>query len=352
MSIIGVITGTIKVVVVDDSIMIRTILTSELNKTDDIKVVAAVADPIQARPLILEHRPDVVTLNVEMPRMDGITFLGQLQQFYPVPVVILSALTAKGSRLAIKALQLGAAEVMEKPGKSPLLLSKKIDQLARCIRAAAISKPRKIMARSGLKALGAVGGGMDKLLIAMAASTGGVEALRYVMGRMPAASPPIAIVQHMPRKFTAAFADSLDQACQIQVFEAADGMEIRHGEGVVAQGGQHLRVSRGNGGYLVHSRAGRRVCHQCPSADVLFESVARAAGSDAVGVILTGMGQDGAAGLLKMRQAGAATIAQDQSSSVVFGMPKEAAARGAAQVVCSLENLSQVINKALKSKAY
>jgi len=344
----------IRVVVVDDSPLIRTVLVKELNKQPDIEVVAAAADPVEAKKLILQHKPDVLTLDIEMPQMDGLTFLGILQRYHPMPVVMLSSLTASGSNLAMEALRRGATEVMQKPGGGSFLaLGRVIDQLAFKIRASAVAKHRKLPSHPGrqLLALNTDGSVDNATLIAIGASTGGTEALRYVFSRLPENLPPIVVVQHMPEAFTASFAEGLNRCSQITVVEGKETVDLQPGLAVVAQGGKHLVIAKRLASYRAMPKIGEPVCHQCPSVDVLFDSAAQAAGPDAVGVILTGMGEDGADGLLAMRQAGATTIAQDESSCVVFGMPKEAIARGAAQHVLALERIPQGIVNAVRVKA-
>jgi len=344
----------IRVLVVDDSLLIRTLLQKELNKDSQIEVVATAADPVEAKKLIVQHKPDVITLDVQMPKMDGITFLGILNKSYPVPVVMLSTLTAEGSRLAIEALQRGATEIMQKPGGGSFLaLGRVMEELTFKIKAAARAK-RPALPR--VQAAGAVPANAPKriapgLLIALGASTGGTEALRYVFSRLPAAMPPIVIVQHMPESFTEAFANSLDKVSPINVVEGNRIIELRPGLAVLARGGIHLTVSKKVTGYVAVPTQGELVCHQRPSVDVLFHSVAQAVGPKAVGAIFTGMGSDGADGLLAMRNSGAVTIAQDENSCVVFGMPKEAIRRGAAQHVLSLERIPQALVTAVEARA-
>jgi len=341
----------IRVIVVDDSMLIRSVLLKELNKDPGIEVVAAAVDPIEAKPLILHHKPDVVILDVEMPRMDGITFLGILQKFYPVPVVILSTLTAAGSRIAVDAMRRGATEIMQKPGGGSFLaLARVMEQLVFKVKAAAVAKRKRVpvIQGAGLQGPKHLAKGT---LVALGASTGGTEALRYVFSRLPANMPPVVVVQHMPEGFTTAFAKSLDRISQLNVTEANKVIDLQPGQAALARGGTHMTVTSRLSGYLAFPKQGKPVCHQCPSVDVLFHSVAKAAGADAIGVIFTGMGADGADGLLAMREAGAMTIAQDESSCVVFGMPREAIDRGAARHVVPLERIPQALVKAVETRA-
>lgn len=344
----------IRVVVVDDSLLIRSLLEKELNKDPSIEVVAAAADAIEAKSLILRHKPDVVTLDVEMPRMDGMTFLGILQRFHPVPVVMLSTLTAKGSAIAIEALRRGATEIMQKPGDGSFLaLARVIEQLVFKIKAAAVAKRRKLPGTHTATAVPLRDPErVEKgTVVAIGASTGGTEALRYVLARLPATMPPIVIVQHMPGGFTETFAQSLDKISDLTVVEAGKTVQLRDGLAALARGGTHVTLTRRPSGYQATPHNGEPVCHQCPSVDVLFHSAAQTARHRAIGAILTGMGSDGADGMLAMRKAGAATIAQDQDSCVVFGMPKEAIACGAVGQILPLERIPQALVKAVEGKA-
>jgi len=344
----------IRVVVVDDSLMIRTLLEKELNKDPMMEVVATAAHPIDAKPIILRHKPDVVTLDVEMPKMDGLTFLDILQKFYPVPVVMLSSLTSEGSRIAVEALRRGATEIMYKPaGGSFIALGKVMQQLVFKIKAASMSKRRPLPGTKGMPpgTVSAPQRVVPNTLIALGASTGGTEALRYVFSRLPGGLPPIAVVQHMPETFTQAFANSLDRVSEITVREGNEVIDLCTGLAVLARGGTHLTVAKKLTGYRAVPTDGPMVCHQCPSVDVLFHSVAEVAGPNAIGAIFTGMGSDGAEGLLAMRNAGALTIAQDEDSCVVFGMPKEAIDRGAAKQILPLDRIPQALVKAVEMRA-
>jgi len=343
----------IRLMVIDDSVLIRQVLTKELSKFPEIEIVAQASNPIEAKPLILEHKPDVITLDIEMPKMDGITFLSILQKFYPVPVVMLSTLTEQGSRLAIEALQKGAVEVMHKPaGGSFLALNKVINEIAFKIKAAAVSKKAVIKPIEKDKTISFNGlSSSSKLVIAIGASTGGTEALRFLFKHLPDNLPPIVITQHMPESFTASFADSLNNNSEVTVTECSNSVELRPGLALVARGGKHMILKKRVTGYQAVAVDGEPVCHQCPSVDVMFASVAKVAGTNSIGVILTGMGADGAKGMLAMKNAGALTIAQDEKSCVVFGMPKEAISVGRAMHTLPLEKIPDAIVSAVKLKS-
>jgi two-component system, chemotaxis family, protein-glutamate methylesterase/glutaminase len=341
----------IRVMIVDDSMLIRQVLQKELTKDPAIEVVAVASNPVEAKPLILQQRPDVLTMDVEMPKMDGLTFLDVLQKFCPVPVVILSTLTAEGSALAVEALRRGAIEVMHKPGGGSFLaLNRSMEELIFKIKAAAVAKRRTFAAPAIplQKPLSMPAAG--NLVIAIGASTGGTEALRYIISQLPADMPPIVIVQHMPEAFTGSFASALDAISQLTVQECGSSCELRPGLALLARGGKHMAIMKKMSGYMAVAQIGEPVCHQCPSVEVLFHSVAKIAGCRSIGVILTGMGSDGAKGLLAMRQAGATTIAQNEETCVVFGMPKEAIALGAAQQILPLDRIPQAIVDAVKAK--
>lgn len=344
----------IKVLIVDDSAIVRKILTEELSKCPDIEIVSTAVDPYVAREKIAKLRPDVLTLDLEMPRMDGLSFLAKLMQHYPMPVVVLSSLTPKNSELAIKALELGAVEVLAKPGTA-YSTQNVAQQLIRAIRAAATA----VIDRrgSGAAVSAETRQPLAKLLsqtthkiVAIGASTGGTKAIEEVLIRMPATTPGTLIVQHMPEHFTTSFAKRLNDICQMEVREARDNEFVAPGVALIAPGNMHMVLQRSGGNYLVRIKNGPRVHYQRPSVDVLFQSVATGAGKNAVGVILTGMGADGAKGLLQMKQAGAFTIAQSEASCVVFGMPKEAIRMGAADRVVDLENIPAAIIDALQAE--
>lgn len=331
----------IKVLVVDDSAVVRKIFTSELERDPSIKVIGAAPNPYVARDMIVELKPDVVTLDVEMPRMDGITFLRRLMKYYPLPVIVVSSLTTQGGRVAMEALDAGAVDVMCKPGASysvgdmAVELIEKI-KAAALVKVTAITQSKETSRPRTNQALSRT----TDTIVAIGASTGGTQALQRVLQEMPPNGPPIVIVQHMPENFTRAFADRLNEICSIEVREAVDGDSVMPGLALIAPGNKHMLLTHSGAKYQVQIKEGPRVNRHRPSVDVLFRSTAKYAGSNALGVILTGMGNDGAAGLLEMRQNGAHTIAQDETSCVVFGMPKEAIKLGGAEVVLSLDKIA------------
>lgn len=339
----------IKVLVIDDSAMIRKVFEQELSKDPEIEVVGTAPDPIVGRDKIVYLKPDVITLDIEMPRMDGLTFLEKLMKHYPLPVVVVSSLAKKGGDVALKAMELGAVEVVSKPG-SAYSVGDMSEQLIEKIKAAAKVKVFKTPSTAktysreeNSKLVASMSVKTTNKIIAIGASTGGTEALKEVVTRFPANCPPVVIVQHMPANFTKAFADRLNQLCQVQVKEATDGEYLSIGKVLIAPGNKHMEIRRSGTNYYVALLDGPMMFHQRPAVEILFNSVAKYAGKNAVGAILTGMGKDGAQGLLNMRNAGANTIAQDERSCIVFGMPKEAIELGAAQVIKPLTQITQTI---------
>lgn len=334
----------IKVLVVDDSAIVRQILTRELSRAKDITVVATAPDPFIARNKILLHNPDVMTLDIEMPRMDGLSFLRKVMKHHPIPTIILSSLTANGGKMALEALEAGAVDVISKPGESYTVgdvTNILIDQI-RAATKISFEKIEKI--RKEIEYTPRVQSALTKTtnqIIAIGASTGGTVAIEQVLKQMPVNAPGMVIVQHMPAKFTKAFADRLNSICEIDVKEAQTGDSIIPGQALIAPGNFHTIVRRSGARYFVEVKNGPPAFHQRPSVEVMFNSVARYVGGNAVGIILTGMGADGAAGLLAMRKAGARTIAQDEESSVVFGMPGEAVKLGAAEFVLPLQKIAE-----------
>jgi len=335
----------IKTLIVDDSAIVRKILSEELSRFPDIEVVGTAPDPFVARDKILKLQPEVVTLDIEMPRMDGLTFLKKLMKYYPLPVIIVSSLTPKGSKLALEAMEIGAVDVIAKPGGS-YSIGDMSDMLAEKIRVASVAnilrrfdyqtdseKPEPIRALAET----------THKVIAIGASTGGTEALKEVLTKMPPNSPGIIVVQHMPANFTTAFAERLNSLCQVTVKEAEDNDSVTPGTALVAPGNYHMLLRRSGARYYVEVKDGPRVHHQRPSVDILFKATAKYAGPNSIGVIMTGMGADGAEGLLEMKQAGAKTIAQDEKTCVVFGMPKEAIKLGAADKVVPLGQVAHEI---------
>jgi two-component system chemotaxis response regulator CheB len=323
---------------------VRKVFTEELSREPGIEVVGTAPDPYVARDKIVHLKPDVVTLDIEMPRMDGLTFLRKLMRYYPLPVIIVSSLTPKGSELALEALASGALEVISKPTSAYSVGDMSV-QLAEKIRAVAgvqvkrrleESEVQKRMPTPAPQALRVT----THKIIAIGASTGGTEALREVLIRMPVNAPGILVVQHMPARFTTAFAARLHDLCAMNVKEAEDGDTVTPGQVLIAPGNFHMLLRRSGARYYVQVKSGPLVHHQRPAVDVLFDSVATYAGANALGIILTGMGADGAAGMKKMRDVGARTIAQDEKTCVVFGMPKEAIRMGGAEYVLGLDQIS------------
>jgi len=335
----------IRVLIVDDSAVVRQILSRELAKDPEIEVVGTAPDPYIARDKIVKLKPDVITLDVEMPRMDGITFLDKLMHYYPIPTIIVSSLTPKGGELAMEALEAGAVEVLCKPGGS-YSVGQMARDLAEKIKIAAQVRftrlPAALKAKTPAETRSALTLTTNKVL-AVGASTGGTVALREVLSRLPANTPGTLIVQHMPERFTASFAQHLNERCPMEVKEAEDGDSVIPGRALVAPGNRHLLLRRSGARYYCQLADGEPVCSHKPSVEVMFNSVAQYAGRNAIGVIMTGMGADGAHGLLEMRRANAHTIAQDEQSCVVFGMPKEAIKQGAAEFVLPLNQISQKI---------
>jgi two-component system, chemotaxis family, protein-glutamate methylesterase/glutaminase len=331
----------IKVLVVDDSAVVRQILQAALAADPEIEVVGTAPDPFVARDLIVQRKPDVLTLDVEMPRMDGITFLRKLMHYFPLPVIVVSSLTPEGSGLALDALGSGAVDVMCKPGAS-FTVGDMAEELVEKVKIAARAKVTKIDRSSRGAPSGALGRTTNKV-IAMGASTGGTVALEHILSRMPVDAPGIVIAQHMPAMFTKQFAARMNQISEMDVREAVDGDSVIPGVALIAPGNYHMLLKRSGARYYVAVKSGPMVHRQRPAVEVLFRSVARAAGTNAVGVLLTGMGEDGAQGMLEMRQAGAFTIAQDEASCVVFGMPRAAIELGAADRVVGLDRISDEV---------
>lgn len=339
----------IRVLVVDDSAVVRKVFSEELSRQPDIEVVDTAPDPYVARDKIVQLKPDVITLDIEMPRMDGLTFLRKLMKHFPLPVIIVSSLTKKGGVLALEAMEAGAVDVICKPGEA-YSVGDMSEQLADKIRGAASVRMDDLRRRAlqpekketSLVLKKSLSESTHKV-IAIGSSTGGTEALKQVLINLPSTTPGIMIVQHMPPNFTTSFAQRLDTLCRISVKEAEDGDAVLPGRALLAPGNYHMVMRRSGARYYVNVKTGPLVCHQRPAVDVLFNSVAAYGGANAIGVILTGMGRDGAQGMLKMHEAGARTIAQDEASCVVFGMPKEAIALGGVDRVLPLEQIGQAV---------
>lgn len=344
----------IKVLIVDDSAVVRKILTDELSKHRDIEVVGTAVNPYVARDKIVKLRPDVITLDIEMPRMDGLTFLSKLMKHFPMPVVVVSSLTPENSETALKAFDLGAVEVFCKPGSA--YSTKDISRdLARAVRAAASARVKPLSEKKTQVAKNAqiepIKFKTTHKIVAIGASTGGTRAIETVLSGLPATTPGTVIAQHMPEAFTAGFAQRLNEISQMEVREARDNDHVIPGVALVAPGNRHMVLRRSGGSYLVKIKNGPLVHYQRPSVDVLFRSVSKSAGKNAVGAILTGMGADGAKGLLEMKENGAYTIAQDEATSIVFGMPKEAIQIGAVDKVVPLPDISASVIHALQKMA-
>lgn len=335
----------VKVLVVDDSAMVRQIFTQELARDPEIEVVGAAPDPYVARDKIVMLKPDVITLDIEMPRMDGITFLKKLMRHYPLPAIIVSSLTTKGCDLAMEALESGAVDVLCKPGTSYTVGDMSVELIDKIKAAACVDvKRRSVKAPDAPPTPHRLS--MTKTtnkVVAIGASTGGTEALASVLSSLPANSPGIVIVQHMPELFTRSFAERLNNLSAVSVKEAEDGDTVSPGRALLAPGNKHMLLKRSGASYYVQVKSGPLVGRHRPSVDVLFKSVAQFAGANAVGVIMTGMGADGSDGLRDMHNNGAKTIAQDEASCVVFGMPKEAIVKGGVDHVAPLSRIPQMI---------
>lgn len=367
----------IKVLIVDDSAVVRQVISEEVGRQPDMTVLATASDPLYAQVRMAETWPDVIVLDIEMPRMDGITFLRQLMAEQPTPVVICSSLTERGASVTLEALSAGALGIITKPslGMQNFVQDSSADLLT-AIRAAYAAKGRlrpiaprpppavplklpgnsyvaekinspKLSADVILDApTGVPSVGFTERIVAIGVSTGGVQALEEMLPALSLNCPALAIVQHMPEKFTATFSERLNGLCRIEVKEAANNDRLQRGRALIAPGGKHLMVKRGSGHYYVEVIDGPLVCRHRPSVDVLFRSVAKCAGRNALGIILTGMGDDGARGLKEMRDAGANTLAQDEASCVVFGMPREAIKLGAAEQIAPLTRMAELIERA------
>jgi two-component system chemotaxis response regulator CheB len=337
----------IRVLVVDDSAIVRQVLTEELSRYADIEVVGSAVDPYVARDKIVRDSPDVITLDIEMPRMDGLSFLAKLMKYQPMPVVVVSSLTPENSETALRALRLGAIDVIAKPG-SAYTTPDVGGKLVRAIRAGASARLPQAQAPSAAASVAVSGDALAGVktthkVLAIGASTGGTKAIEAVLTALPSTTPGTVVVQHMPEHFTATFAARLDQVCRMEVREARDSDLVAPGLALIAPGNHHLLLQRSGARYTVRVKDGPPAHHQRPSVDVLFHSVASQAGRNAIGVLLTGMGADGAKGLLAMRQSGAHTIAEAEESCVVFGMPREAIALGAAVAVRPLADIAPAI---------
>ncbi|MFA6015228.1 MAG: chemotaxis response regulator protein-glutamate methylesterase [Gallionellaceae bacterium] len=346
----------INVLIIDDSALIRAILTEVIKSFSDLNVVGAASNPLQAREMIKTLNPDVLTLDVEMPQMDGLTFLDKLMRLRPMPVLMISSLTERGSEAALRALELGAVDFLPKP-KMGIAdgLREYADTIAEKIRVAYQARGKfrvpsaSPVARTTLPALGARISTTEKI-IAVGASTGGTEAIKEFLVRLPADAPGIVIAQHMPEAFTKSFAARLDSLCKISVLEAQGGERILPGHAYIAPGHSHLMIKRSGANYMTELSQSPPVNHHRPSVEVLFRSVAQNAGKNVIGVMLTGMGKDGAIGMLEMRQAGSYNFAQDEATCVVYGMPREAVQVGAVDEIVPIQDMAQkVLQKIISS---
>jgi len=339
----------VRVLVVDDSALMRQLLSTMMRSDPDIEVVGAAPDPLVARQMIKALNPDVVTLDVEMPNMDGISFLEKIMKLRPMPVLMISSLTQDGAEATLQALELGAVDYIAKP-KVDLQqgLGEKQAEIVEKVKIAAKARVRSrapTTARKAAPAIARVGSRAAEWIVAIGASTGGVEALRVVLCDLPADSPAVVVTQHMPPGFTTRFAERLNRLAQVAVQEAVDGQRIMPGHVYIAPGNRHLEVVRTAANYACRLNDAAPVCGHRPSVDVLFHSVATSARANAIGVILTGMGRDGAEGLKQMRDGGSATIGQNEATCVVYGMPKAAAELGATETELPIEKIAAAIGE-------
>lgn len=347
----------IRVLIVDDSSLVRSVLSEELGRDSGIEVVGTAIDPYEARDKIVERQPDVLTLDVEMPRMDGVEFLRRLMPQHPLPVVMVSALTQRGKQITLEALEAGAVDFVSKPStdvarglKTMIMELRTKVKIASTVNVANWKSRKPGRFKVNYAQTRALAESTDKV-IAIGASTGGTEAIRKILMSFPAITPGVVIVQHMPPDFTKLFAERMNKFCDMEVKEAATGDRVMNGRVLIAPGDYHMKVVRSGGIYKVVCDQGEKVSSHRPSVDVLMKSVANNAGSNALGIILTGMGSDGAKGMYSMRRAGARTLAQDEESSIVFGMPKVAYETGAAEKLIPLEEIAQATFRLLAGEA-
>lgn len=348
----------IKVLIVDDSAVVRQTLADLLSRDPLIEVMATASDPFIAAERLKKEIPDVITLDVEMPRMDGLTFLQKIMSQHPIPVVMCSSLTEQGSETVLKALEYGAVEIIQKPrlGTKQFLEESRV-AICDVVKAAAVAKRRPITARTLsvepklsadamlAKATSRAMVQTTEKVVVVGASTGGTEALKIFLEALPANAPGIVVVQHMPEHFTAAFARRLDGLCNISVKEAENGDSVLCGRALIAPGNRHILLKRSGARYFVEVKNGPLVCRHRPSVDVLFRSAARYAGKNTVGVIMTGMGDDGAKGMRELKEAGAFNLAQDEATSVVYGMPKEAVRAGGVNLIVPIQEIAAEVFK-------
>ncbi len=331
----------IRVLVVDDSAVVRQIFQRELSSCPDLEVVGTAPDPFVARDMIVALSPDVVVLDVEMPRMDGVTFLRKLMRYHPLPVIVVSSLTEAGSELALAALAAGAVEVMCKPGAAYTVGDMVADLVEQIKAASRVDMKKRVLDAPQVTRLSLALARTTQQVLAIGASTGGTVAIEEILVALPANAPGTVITQHMPALFTKSFADRLNGLCAVEVREACDGDSVVSGVVLIAPGDHHLLLRRSGARYYVNVKTGPLVNRHRPSVDVMFRSVAQTAGKNAVGVILTGMGADGAKGMLEMKNAGAVNIAQDEQSCIVFGMPKVAIEQGGVDEILPLNQIAR-----------
>lgn len=344
----------VKVLVIDDSALVREVLKQGLSLDTEIEVIGTASDPYIARDKIVKLHPDVLTLDVEMPKMDGVEFLKRLMPQYPLPVLMVSALTEKGKKITLDALEAGAVDFITKPdsdivnglGKMISELRAKVKQVSKA-NVGHWKREKSAISGKTIRSEQALDESTDKV-IAVGSSAGGTEAVRKIITQFPPNMPGVVIVQHMPAGFTKMFAERLNEQCAMTVKEAENGDRVMSGQILIAPGEYHMTVFRSGGIYRVNVKQGEKVCGHMPSVEVLFKSVARYVGSNAIGIMLTGMGKDGADGMLDMRKAGARTMAQDEETSVVFGMPKEAYINGGAEILVPLQDIPEKIIRYLK----
>jgi len=356
-----------RVVVVDDSALVRSLLSEIINRQPDMECVGAAADPIVAREMIRNTNPDVITLDVEMPKMDGIDFLGKLMRLRPTPVVMVSTLTERGAEVTLRALELGAVDFVAKPkigvadglrrlaeditDKVRIASKAHLRRLAAAPSAPSPTQPGALDGAPARPAPSSIGRLSTEKIVFIGASTGGTEATKEVLTHLPPDSPAVVITQHMPAGFTKSYAARLDGLCRIRVAEARDGERVLPGHAYIAPGGHHLSVERSGANYIARVVVGEPVNRHMPSVEVLFKSAARVVGPNALGIMLTGMGADGAKAMREMRDAGSYNFVQDEASCVVFGMPREAIAQGAAHEVLPLTQIAPKLIERLRSTA-
>jgi two-component system chemotaxis response regulator CheB len=336
----------IRVLIVDDSAVVRQVFRRALDADPDIQVIGTAPDPYVARDMIAANIPDVITLDIEMPRMDGITFLRKLMSFHPIPTIVISSLTQEGTKMGVEALRAGAVQILAKP-QNAYSVGDLEKTLINAVKAAATTKVSKLVAEETVDRTSHSLACTTNQILAIGASTGGTRAIEEILKRLPANCPGTVIVQHIPEHFSKSFAQRLDEICEMEVLEAVDGESVTPGKVLIAPGHSHMLLRRSGARYFVEVKPGPTVTGHRPSVDVLYRSVARTAGPNAIGVLLTGMGSDGARGLLEMKQAGALTLTQDEPSCVVYGMPMQAVKLGASDQEVPLKHMAATIVEGL-----